>query len=79
MSEHTQIADLRIGVAALERAVAFFEQHLRVKFEDAQRSDVSPEVLALERCGDEIGAIKPHRTLTGAGLKEATELIATLG
>jgi len=78
MSDHTQIADLRMRVAKLERAVAFFEQHLGVKFEDAQRSDVSPEVLALVRSGDKMGAIKGHRMLTGAGLKEAMELIETL-
>lgn len=78
MSDTTQIAELRLRVAKLERAVAFFEQHLRVKFEDAQRNDVSSEVLALVRSGDKIGAIKLHRTLTGAGLKEAMELIETL-
>ncbi len=34
-----------------------------------------PEVVALLRAGREINAIKRHRELTGAGLREAKELI----
>lgn len=78
MTEAAQIADLRARVAKLERAVAFFERHLGVKFEDAHRGDVSPQVIALVRGGDKLGAIALHRKLAGVGLKEAKDLVDTI-
>lgn len=78
MSETSQIADLQLRVAKLERAIAFFETHLKVKFQDVQRSLAAPEVVALVRGGDKIGAIVLHRKLTGVGLKEAKDFVDTI-
>lgn len=78
MSDAVAIADLRARVAKLERAVAFFERHLGVTFQDAERHDVSPQVVAMVRAGDKMGAIALHRKLTGASLVDAKNLIETI-
>lgn len=78
MSDAAAIADLRARVAKLERTIAFLSRHLNVEIVDAEPSQVHADVLALVRSGDRMGAITLHRRLTGAGLKEAKELIETL-
>lgn len=78
MSETTVIAELRARVAKLERAVAFFERHLNVRFVDEDASGVSAEVLALVRKGDKLQAIKRHVELAGVSLKVAKDTIESL-
>ncbi|MCC7539120.1 MAG: hypothetical protein IT379_23060 [Deltaproteobacteria bacterium] len=72
------VAELRARVAKLERAVAFFERHLRVTFVDDADSGVSPDVLALVRRGDKLAAIRLHCQNSGASLAEAKRIIDSI-
>jgi ribosomal protein L7/L12 len=77
MLEH-DVAELRTRVALLERQLAFVMQHLGVVYADAERTDVSPEVIAMARSGNKVGAIKLHMQQTGANLPAAKALVETI-
>lgn len=72
------VAELRAKVAKLERQLALVEKHLGMSFADAPRTDVAPEVLALVRSGDKLGAGRLHMKLTGANVKDTKDFIDTL-
>jgi ribosomal protein L7/L12 len=77
MIDH-DVAQLRTRVALLERKLAFVMQHLDIAYSDAARSDVSPEVIALVRSGNKVGAIRLHMQQTGVDILAAKELVETI-
>ncbi|ANE05239.1 ribosomal protein L7/L12 [Corynebacterium crudilactis] len=81
-----EINHLKVRVAALEQALAQ-QQDIIAKLAGGasipaslipKRTTLHPEVLALLQEGKKISAIKRHRELTGAGLKEAKEAVEAL-
>jgi ribosomal protein L7/L12 len=77
MFEH-DVVELEMRVAKLERMVAFLEHHLGIRFHDIPIPGVPPEVVALARSGDKLGAIKLHCKLTGADLVTAKALVESI-
>ena len=75
----------------IERRLALLEQQVRLLSQTAEvpcptfASDAPPqfggapaEVVALARAGNAIAAIKLYRELTGAGLREAKQVVDSL-
>lgn len=72
------VNELKARVAALENQVARLEELLQPQVDalpQQKKSRLHPEVLAFLDRGEQIRAIKRYRELTGAGLKEAKDVI----
>ncbi|HEX2619296.1 MAG TPA: hypothetical protein VHL11_04090 [Phototrophicaceae bacterium] len=73
-SNNNEIADLRERVAKLERTVAFLLAHLQLKYAETPE-EMFPEVAALVKQGNRMGAIKLYRDLTSASLIESQNFV----
>ena len=83
MITEQQYIDLRNRVVRLEGQVAFLYEHLRMTFVPEVQLRDDPKIVAALKKGNLLEAIKVHRELTGAGMKEAKraaeEMQARLG
>ena len=61
----------------IEAQVALLSQQAGIPFEDPA-AGAPPEVMELIQAGDRMSAIRKYRELTGAGMQEAQEFIASL-
>ncbi|AIK84159.1 50S ribosomal protein L7/L12 [Corynebacterium glutamicum] len=81
--KEVNLSSLVARVAALERRLAEQDQIIAQLGGDSStplslqrpQSGLHPDVVALLQQGKKIAAIKRHRELTGAGLKEAKETV----
>jgi ribosomal protein L7/L12 len=62
-------------LAALEEAVTVVAKTVGVHIALALPEDVPAEVIELARGGDQLGAIKRYRELTGASLDQARDVV----
>ncbi len=74
----SEVLQLRVRVAKLERVVASLLQHTGLAYTEDLRTNVPADVVALAREGNSIGAIKLYRELTGVDLKTAKEVVDSL-
>lgn len=73
------VTELKARVAKLEHTLALLQRHLGITLPDAPLpGGVSPEVLALVRKADKLGAIRLHMQQTGANMQAAKALVDTL-
>jgi ribosomal protein L7/L12 len=69
--ELQEIALLKGQVSRLETRLEYLYKHLGVTFVEDTRPGDHPDVIAMLRSNNLIGAIKVYRDITGLGLAEA--------
>ncbi len=75
-------ANVYARLAVLERQMELLLQHTGLQLPPPIQllaSGVSPDVVALMRAGNKIGAVKRQRELTGCDLREALTTVESLG
>ncbi len=73
---HAMTAADALRLRRIEQKLDALLNHLQVEFVDLGPGDaLSEDVRILADRGDKIAAIKKHRELTGAGLKEAKDAV----
>jgi ribosomal protein L7/L12 len=78
MVDDVEFAKVNARVALLERQVNFLMQQLKMQYVDPPASQLFPEVAALRRKGDLIGAIQLYRRQTNASLAEAKTYVENI-
>jgi ribosomal protein L7/L12 len=61
----------------IEAQLALLSERAGIPFEDPA-AGAPAEVVELVQAGDRMGAIRKYRELTGAGMEEAQQLVASL-
>jgi len=72
------IQQFRERFTAIENQLALLSEKLGVPYENPNDAEVPAEVVELARAGKRIDAVKQYRTLTGASLDVAQEVVSKL-
>ena len=72
------IQQYRERFKAIETQLALISEKLDLPYENPNDAEVPAEVLELARAGKRIDAVKRYRTLTGASLDVAQDVVSKL-
>ena len=76
--DNDDFAKVSARVAMLERQVNFLMEQLKMQYVDPPAAQLFPEVAALRRKGDLIGAIQLYRRQTNVSLAEAKTYVENI-